>query len=437
MSGRLYSAVGLFAIATIAAACESTKSSNPLSPTVAGPIPGVNITAPNPVTPSSGAKIAVDQQPLTLTVENSATSGVRPLNYVFEVATDADFTNKVFSRDGIAPGDGKTTLRLPDRLAPERSYYWRARAQDGANTGPYSGAATFNVFTPIVIQPPGPVSPVNNVKADSLHPKFTWTNAPRSGPVGAIAYVIEVSDTDSFANKVAIWTVGEQSSQTGLDAPQDLAYSKQYFWHVRAYDPTTNGPWSPTQVFQTPDPPPIVPPTPTPTPTPGPTPGPAPNDAINLGGAVIEGGSPPDVASRPATATITGIDITSGGVRVDFTRKSGAGRWPDVTPPGWDGPLQYTLWLALKVNGVWHTAGIIEYWYGLDMAGGDISTNNQIPRNWTYYIPAMRYQPAPGEQVGFFVTAGDQRMKDVAAVRERSNVVVIPFPPPGGGSFRF
>src|SRR5512142_170622 len=108
MSRRLCSALALVATVVIATGCGTSKSSNPLSPTVAGPIPGVNITAPNPVTPSSGAKIAVDQQPLTLTVENSATSGVRPLNYVFEVATDADFTNKVFSRDGVAPGDGKT-----------------------------------------------------------------------------------------------------------------------------------------------------------------------------------------------------------------------------------------------------------------------------------------------------------------------------------------
>src|SRR5438309_7178423 len=96
----------LLTVLTVAAtACQATKSSNPLSPSVAGPIPGVNITAPKTLEPS-GWKIPVDQQPVTLLAENAATTGVRPLSYVFEVATDAGFTNKVFVREGVAPGDG-------------------------------------------------------------------------------------------------------------------------------------------------------------------------------------------------------------------------------------------------------------------------------------------------------------------------------------------
>ena len=77
-------------------ACAAEKSSNPLSPSVAGPIPGVAITTPTPMQPSNGSQIAVDQQPVTLAVNNASTSGVRPLSYVFEVATDVNFANKVF-----------------------------------------------------------------------------------------------------------------------------------------------------------------------------------------------------------------------------------------------------------------------------------------------------------------------------------------------------
>src|SRR5437763_2783046 len=145
-------------LATAAVGCAAEKSSNPLTPTVAGPIPGVDITAPKVLTPAS-TKIAVDQQPVTLLAENASSTGVRPLSYLFEVATDSGFANKVFIRDGVAPGDGgRTSLRLPDRLAPEHSYFWRARAQDGANTGPYSAPGAFDVFTPIVIDKPGLVS---------------------------------------------------------------------------------------------------------------------------------------------------------------------------------------------------------------------------------------------------------------------------------------
>src|SRR5207248_672603 len=137
----------------------------------------------------AGTQVAVDQQPVTLVVQNAATSGVRPLKYVFEVATDNQFTNKVFVRDGIDPGDGRTSLRLPDPLATGRTYYWRARAQDGANTGPFSNGVNFNVFTPIVIQAPTVVQPGGNVITENLHPLFVLNNAARSGPVGAIQYL--------------------------------------------------------------------------------------------------------------------------------------------------------------------------------------------------------------------------------------------------------
>jgi hypothetical protein len=192
-----------------AGACQMSKSSNPLTPTVAGPIPGVSISAPRVMQPSSGAKISVDQQPITLTVGNSTTSGVRPLSYVFEVAADAAFTNKVFTREGIAPGDGgQTTLRLPDALATGRTYFWRARAQDGANTGPFTSGVDFNVFTPIVINAPSLTSPINDTTISSVRPKFTFANAPRSGPVGAITYILEISESSTFYSGVVFLTVG-------------------------------------------------------------------------------------------------------------------------------------------------------------------------------------------------------------------------------------
>ena len=246
----------------VTTACAAEKSSNPLTPTVAGPIPGVDITAPKVLTPVA-TKIPVDSQPVTLLAENASSSGVRPLTYSFEIATDTGFANKVFVREDVAPGDaGRTSLRLPDRLAPERSYFWRARAQDGANTGPYSAAAAFDIFTPIVIGPPTLSSPAINavLGPGTVRPKFVLGNSSRSGPVGSLSYVIEVSDTDSFANKIGVWTVAEQAGQTSFDTPSDFAFSKILFWHARAFDPTTNGPWSETRAFQTGAQPVVAPP---------------------------------------------------------------------------------------------------------------------------------------------------------------------------------
>ena len=68
----------------------------------------------------------------------------------------------------------------------------------------------------------------------------------------AIPLIVEVADNDAFTNKIAQWTGAEQPSQTALDIPVDLAHSKVYYWHVRAYDPTTLGPFSLTRAFATP-----------------------------------------------------------------------------------------------------------------------------------------------------------------------------------------
>jgi hypothetical protein len=68
-------------------------------------------------------------------------------------------------------------------------------------------------------------------------------------------------------------------------------------------------------------------------------------DAIDLHQATISGGSPGDVANWPVTARLTVLDFQASGVAVQFTKKDGPGRWPDVVPPGWDGALQYTLWM--------------------------------------------------------------------------------------------
>jgi hypothetical protein len=440
MNPRVLAAAGLLMAMSALISCETSKSSNPLSPSVAGPIPGVNISAPKMLEPLAGDRITVDRQPVTLLVENASTNGVRPLTYSFDVATDANFNTKVFSRDGIAPGDGgRTSLRLPDPLATGRAYFWRVRALDGANEGPYANAAAFEIYTPIVIDPPVPVSPGVNVTVDSIRPRFTFTNALRSGPAGAINYLVEVADSDAFTNKIAQWTGAEQPSQTTLDLPTDLAYNKVYYWHVRPYDPTTLGPFSATRAFATPP----APMAPTPMPTPGldPMPGPvAANDAVSMSLATILN-SPRDLARWPITTAITSIDIRSSGVRAEFSKKSGPGRWPDFTPPGWNGPLQYTLGMMLNINGQWYASAPVEFWYGLDYSGGPPS---QYALNWFYdparWAPMTGHQPAVGEQIGFFVCAGDCRNTTDGSrspVKERSNVVIVTMPTDAGASFRF
>jgi hypothetical protein len=202
---------------------------------------------------------------------------------------------------------------------------------------------------------------------------------------------------------------------------------------------TCFGPVSGTEVLRRPQPAAEPPPPPPPTPQPAPAPAPAPSvDAIDLHQVVVTGGNALDVANWPVTTRIRVLDFRGDGLFVDFDKKEGAGRWPDVTPPGWDGPIQYTMWMVVNHGGRWYTSGGVEYWHGLSRQGGPPS---QYAANW-YYSPQVwgvlaSHQPAVGEQVGFFVTAGDQRVKDVRAVTERSNVVMVSFPSDAGGYYPF
>jgi hypothetical protein len=202
---------------------------------------------------------------------------------------------------------------------------------------------------------------------------------------------------------------------------------------------TCLGPVSGTEVLHRPQsaspPPPPPPPAPTPTPAPAPPPGPTSNDAIDLGQAAVYN-SPADIASWAGTSTITRLNMSPGGLSFEFTTKQS---WPDVTPPGWSGPLQYTVWAVVNVNGRWNTSGFIQMWRGRESTGAPILS--EFARNWAYdgrWGPMAGYQPQVGEQMGFFVSAGNARGEGgVSSVRERSNVVLVSLPPGDNGSFTF
>jgi hypothetical protein len=262
-------------------ACEAQKSENPLSPSVAGPIPGVEITAPGIVEPSQGTKVKESQQPIRLSVANAGTSGVRPLAYTFEVATDSSFTTKVFARSSVPPGqDGRTSIQI-DKLDLGRGYYWRARAEDGANTGPFV-TVQFEVLPRAQLSAPPLESPINGERAPSKRPGLRVGMAERNAAVGSIRYEFQLARDVAFGQMVAAGTENENGDVTIFTPGSDLASNLMHYWRVRSTDGETTSNWSTTQSFLTPAA------APAPSPSPGPSPGPPPgNCTSNSGPAII------------------------------------------------------------------------------------------------------------------------------------------------------
>lgn len=420
---------GVLAVAVLVSACQVRKSANPLSPSVAGPIPGVSITAPTLSGPTSGARINSAQQPITLTVDNATTSGVRPLSYRFEVASDAAFATIVATQEGIAPDpSGRTSLRLSATL-PDRTYFWRARAQDGANTGSFAGPFSFAVFTPVVFQPPVLASPAEGEVVTSLTPRLVIANAARTGPATTVQYAIGLyAEALTQQALQQTWTVPEMpGAQTTFDIPPGvLQNGKQYFWFAFAVESAVQGPYSAPRSFRTP------------AASGGGSGGSGggggtggggggtASDFAGLGPVTIVGGSP-DVRGFAVTSRITALRFSPGNIHLQHTK---AGQW---TPVDIGGALQEsTLWVFFRINGQWYATGG-ERWRP-SQTDKALSAPSAIGRGWFYnanWAPMTGYVPRPGETVGFMVVAGSTRADSRTPVRERSPILLIPFPADG------
>lgn len=276
--------------AVLCAACEKAKSANPLSPDVAGPLPGVEITAPRALEPPLGATLTVSGALTSLVIANPSSSGVRGLWLQLQIASDAGFQQVLHTAERVAMGaGGKTTYTLPEPLGAGHTYYWRTRATDGANTGPLSSVAHFSIVEPVLIEAPVPIEPSGTLTTRT--PAFKVRNPRVSGPAGPISIRFEVSRTLDPANLDALITVAPGADGTATMTLGELPYDLTVYWRAQATDNQHTSAYSPVQTFRTPaappppppPPPPVVtPPTPTPPPTPAPTPTPPPS---SIGGA--------------------------------------------------------------------------------------------------------------------------------------------------------
>jgi hypothetical protein len=166
-------------------------------------------------------------------------------------------------------------------------------------------------------------------------------------------------------------------------------------------------------------------------------------DAIDLSTAVVHS-SPADIAAWPITTQIERLTMRPGqdhGLSFQFAANQ---TWPDYTPPGWDGPIQYTVWAGVEIAGRWHLAGFIQMWRTRPSTGAPILAQW---RDWAYdenrWGPMVRHRPQANEKMLFLLSAGNARRGsagpegNVTSVRERSNAVLVALPAADHGDFVF
>ena len=243
----------LLSLSLTVLACERSKSETPLSPNVAGPMGGVSVDAPSMLSPAPGSTLSDRDQPLTIVMGNPSTNSPRPMTLGFQIAFDAAFANIAVSREGLAPGDnGQTRLVLAERLPPGRTYFWRTKADDGANSSGWAGGVPFELQQAVTIGVPNPVSPANNERVTTSMPILLADNASASGPHGQLVYQFQVSENAVFNGLVVNAEIGVAPNRTSFTLVSPLASDKTFYWRVRVFDPTTVGAWSRVEVFRSP-----------------------------------------------------------------------------------------------------------------------------------------------------------------------------------------
>jgi hypothetical protein len=252
-----FSLTSVLALALVVglAGCDTDKSRNPLSPSIAGPIEGVTISAPTAVTPTDGLLIKVGDQPLQLTFNRAISNSERPFWYEVQISRDEAFTDVAHTAERVsASGEPADVHQLAATLDPEQMYYWRVRALDGANTGAYSGAAVFEVFTPLAIDKPTPAAPVGGAVTATRQATLVVTNTVVAGPASSVAYRFDVSTDPAFASLIAAITVPAGGETTAVTTG-DLAWDTPHYWRSRAIaqgkEGEVTGPWSDAATFRT------------------------------------------------------------------------------------------------------------------------------------------------------------------------------------------
>jgi hypothetical protein len=210
-------------------------SKSPVSPTGS-----VTVTTPAQLAPANGASIPNLSQPVTLTVSNAfVTDSSAKVLYTFEVSTDAAFGSKVQTKTA-PPGSSQTSVVL-DPLAPGQGYFWHVRATGADTPGTFSAAEKFTVGPAITLSAPGAVAPLTGA-TPSGWPSFVVNDSAKSGPVGAVTYKFEVSNSSTFTSDVLAQTVSETSNQTSFTPPLStpVLVGTTLFWRATAID-ATNG----------------------------------------------------------------------------------------------------------------------------------------------------------------------------------------------------
>ena len=153
--------------------------------------------------------------------------------YLLEIDTTQDFSGTPKKINLTS-----STETIND-LIPDKRYYWRVKAFNGANGGEYTDTWTFKTNSLDNFNHSKPDNNSTDQEFNSL--KLNWTDV-----VGAKSYEVEIDSFSDFnSNPLNYTTTASDKTVSGLKP------STKYYWHVRAISGAYTGQWSDYWTFTT------------------------------------------------------------------------------------------------------------------------------------------------------------------------------------------
>jgi len=214
----------------------------------------IGIGEPAPSAPLLAAPANLSSVPIvrpTLSVANAVDFQGDPLSYRFEVYADAALSNLVAQVPLVASGPSTTSWQVDTDLPNNAQYWWRCRATDGTNLGPWMATGTFFVneinhppFAPVVAGPPAGTL-VTNLNALLLW--FPSAGDPDEGDQVATYHLQIAAEPTFLAPVVNATNIPAVAVPPGtnwvltlplnaLPGAENLVAGTLYYWRISAQD---------------------------------------------------------------------------------------------------------------------------------------------------------------------------------------------------------
>jgi parallel beta-helix repeat protein len=194
--------------------------------------------------PADGHVVTTDRP--TLRVANATDPDGDQKRYLFEVYSDSSLGHPpVVYASGILEGTGQTTWKT-DQLTQENGrYWWRARATDGYENGPWS--AIWSLWVNAENESPAAFnlrSPENGGTIYAFLPYFSWLPTADPDPLDQISYSLYLSlDAEFYFVRVI-----DEIRASSFALADTLPWGTHFWWKVRATDRGGLYCWS-SQIF--------------------------------------------------------------------------------------------------------------------------------------------------------------------------------------------